>query len=279
MNKITKIMKKIIIVSEIVFFLCLTKVCIAQNSIKPILTKASDAIKIFEDQGYETVHLDFNILTLADPSDETRRSFNRDFSYVIFAYGDQDRLNKIEIELYVAQDKEWKFVDRGAPISENAIYTSYLTLQPEDTKNYLVKVVAKEFNPNSKQSRFFFAVGNKSRKSAIESSSRETVTWNIKSNKFKYDNYQSIESTFELNVTDHQVVHTIYGAKVIYYIKEKVTTEEQENAGVYIYTCETTAKTPYLLKIDTKNKQLMLIKYSGKKVEEGYVYFLKTNIL
>jgi hypothetical protein len=272
-------MKKSLIITGILLYLAFNSKSLAQSSIIPIYNEATEVIKVFEEQGYQIVHLDFNILTLVDPTEETRRSFSDLYDYVILAYGDESKLKKIKLELYISENTGWKNVSTGKPLMDNTNPTAFLTLTPTEIKDYLIKIVAEEFASGSKSGRIFFAVGNKLRKSSVESSARESVRWNRNTNNLKYSDYQSFSSTFEISVAEHLVKHTIYDTPIIYYIKEKGSTEAQEKLGIYTYTCETIGGTPYILTIDTVQKTLMIIEFTGKTVLNGYVYHLNGDIM
>lgn len=252
---------------------------LAQNSIIPIYNAANEFVRIFEEKGYEIVHLDFNNLTPDDFTDETRREFSSSYEYLILAYADKLKLRKIQLELYVSEDNKWKIVKSGVPLTDDFPNTSSLKLSPEKTKNYLIKIIAKEFAPGSNQGRIFFAVGNKLRISSVETSAREYVRWNKNTNNIKYSDYESFKSSFEINVTGHLVKHTIYDNPITYYIKEKGSTEAQEKLGIYSYTCETIGGTSYILTIDIVKKTIMIIEYSEKKILNGYIYHLTGDIM
>lgn len=272
-------MKKSFIITGIILLLAFNPDGLAQNSINSIYNTANEVIKIFEEKGYEIVHLDFNILTSDDPTEETRRNFSSSMDYFIVAYGDELKLKKIQLELYVYENNKWEIVSSGVQLTENSANTSYLTLSPKETKNYLIKVFAGEFQPNSKQGRFFFAVGNKPQKASIESSAREYVTFNSKRNNLKYSNYEYFTSSFEINVGQHLVKHNINSTTIVYYINKKGSTEAQEKSGIYAYTCETVGGTPYILTIDTMQKTITIIEFTEKTIMNGYVYHIIGDII
>ena len=73
-------MKKIVFI-VVLFILVFEFSTLAQNSILPIYKMASDFVAVYEEKGFETVRLDFNILTTNDLIENTRRKLYKDYEY------------------------------------------------------------------------------------------------------------------------------------------------------------------------------------------------------
>ncbi len=273
-------MKKIVFITGIIA-ISFHSLCLAQdkNSVKSIYNVANNEVEVLEEWGYEIVHLDFNSLSVNAPSIDTRRDFSKEDECIILAYGDSLRFNKIQLELYIAENDDWKLVGTGEPLTEDTPFTSYLVINPDKTKNYRVNVVASGFAANTTAGRFFFVVGNKAGKLNIGSNSREYVKWKVAKNDLKYSNYQPYTSTFEINIADNLIKQTVYGTITTYYIETKGTTEEQEKQGIFTYTGYDSYGKTYLFKIDTVLKTIMIIEYNNKNVMFGYIYYLTGDIL
>ena len=81
-----------------------------QTSIKSIYQTGKEAIEIVEEQGYEIVHLEYDILSTASTSKSLQRDLTKHFDYTIIAFSG-DKITDIDIKLYEAYPTIWKLID------------------------------------------------------------------------------------------------------------------------------------------------------------------------
>lgn len=110
-------------------------------SMKPILSDALTYIQIAEDNGYEIVRMEFDIVS--QPK-STFRELHEGWSYGIIAFGD-DNIIDIDIEVYKEVDGQWIM------IQEDNEVTSYAALDVTPTTSgvYRIDIISYEFAKGS----------------------------------------------------------------------------------------------------------------------------------
>lgn len=108
-------------------------------SMKPILTDALAYINVAEDNGYEIVRMEFDIVS---STKSTYRELQRGWTYGIIAFGDY-RIDDIDIKVYKDINGTWTLIQKDNSAKPNAA----VDITPVYTGMYRIDIVAYKFAP------------------------------------------------------------------------------------------------------------------------------------
>lgn len=253
--------------------------CSAQEeSFNNLYTYAKEFVAEMEEMGYEIVHLDFNILTVNDRKEDIRRNLDPDYEYTIAAYGDPEKIQSIQIELYESGDDDWELVKKGEMV-KNVSSASALYLVPEKYNNYLITVHAKEFESNARSGRFFLVVANKTNVIEIKTYAKEDIKYSMKSGKIKRSNYTSYYSTFKIYLSSASIEHVVSSYRTLKYSLVENLTEDKNKDSFISYLVEDNYGKEYAVQIDLVNKSIIFLESTGKKnVFTGKRYYYSSDL-
>lgn len=112
------------------------------TALSPILEQAMPLIQKLEQNNYEIVRLEFDILK---NEKETHRKLFTEWEYGIIAFGEPDRVNDIDLEIYQQSGEDWVMVakdtkEKGAAASIN--------FTPNNDGTYKIKIKGYDFAEN-----------------------------------------------------------------------------------------------------------------------------------
>jgi len=109
------------------------------TSMMPITGDVLPLIQYIEDtMKLEIVRLEYDLI-FPDKSKFSYRTLYKGWKYGIFVIGDY-RIKKININLYVKENNEWKLFSR----SNSETYVARLNVEPYEIKEYAIEITANE---------------------------------------------------------------------------------------------------------------------------------------
>lgn len=135
-------------ITAFIFILIFSHNCLAQDdysyldnangtSMKPILMQSIDILGTFEDENYEIVRIEYDII-----QDEkiSYRTLHNGYTYGLAAFGDY-RIEDIDLSLYKNVDDTWVKIDEDSEVDPQAV----LIVTPSNTGDYAIKIAAYKF--------------------------------------------------------------------------------------------------------------------------------------
>jgi hypothetical protein len=248
----------------------------SQNTVLDIFKLARNYADTLDKLNIEIENIDFNVLTLLEKSEETRRSFSPDYSYIIVGYGNEN-IDKLKLELFEPKEGEWSYLKQGNSLSKTS-YISSLEFTPEKEMTCMIRVTAEEFAKEASGGRYFIAIGKELSAITVNSYSRVSVKMNINTGK--------ISTTGKAEYTD--CIFKIYGDKIEQYINknlsqtfniiELTSSEETIKNGNIIYSVQDTYGYNYAFYINTLDKLISIYQSSQRdNILTGWVYTVDNN--
>lgn len=103
------------------------------GDVLPLIQYIEDTMKV------EIVRIEYDLI-FKEKSKYTYRFLHNGWKYGIFVVGDY-RIKKINMNLYVNDNKEWKFLSS----TNSESYVALLNVEPTEVKEYAIEIKADEF--------------------------------------------------------------------------------------------------------------------------------------
>jgi len=242
-------------------------IAIAQQSISPIYTSAKDHINSLEGLEYEIDHVRISILTKSESRESPIYNFDKSFMYILSVQG-TNNINSLNIELFKWDDNDWERINLDeTPIINNN--TSY-SFQPSESDNYMIEVIAEEFEDNKSTGRYFFIIGNKKiveSKEVLKTITLNTRQWeeieyNVLTKKTKSKDRSSFISTFSFE--NNEISHQYNSNTKKYTITEGASSEEDNRKGLVIYRLVDVTGEKYKMTISAIDQTIELMNVTLK---------------
>ena len=252
----------------------------SQNSMESIFAESQIWVEEFENKKVEVVYLDYNILTDGEATEENVRSFSSGYKYIVVAYGDPDRIAKVQLTLYEVRDGKLSTAFHGeAVVSENRTlpYMSRLIYSPKQDINCIIQVSAENFSAGATSGRYFVMIGHpeaeESGPDPVEFVSRTCQDMKVKMNKRKPD-VQSDGGAYRCDarffITSESISRLQDNRTISYKIKKV-----EETDGGFLYTAEDDSYTTHLIVISTTARTIDFYKNSSTKMIPGVRFFIE----
>ena len=115
-----------------------TRILAQGTTMKPILMDAINYIQAAENNGYEIVRMEFDIVTASIKS--SYRTLQQGWTYGVVAFGDY-RISDIDIAIYKDVDGTWALVKKDDDAQSNAA----LDITPSSSGMYRIDIIAYKF--------------------------------------------------------------------------------------------------------------------------------------
>ena len=235
---------------------------VGQTSIKSIYQTGKEAIEIVEEQGYEVVHLEYDVLSTSSTEKSLQRDLSEYYDYTIIAFGD-DNITGIDIKLYEDYPTIWKFIDED---SDNSL--AAVSVAPDSTNTYLIKVIASEFEEYQTAGYFGLIVAHTDKESPAPSN-KSLSNLRVSTKLTKYGVYANSEikitskdetvTLFEFNEKVTQFKHTTETMSSTYFITSKEY-DSDDNSWTIKATSDTGDDYTLLVELDKDNLSIFYVK-------------------
>lgn len=257
----------------------------AQSSMQPIYLLATKAVSEIENDGFEIVRLEFDILSTGSPSRATVRNLYPAYEYQIFAFGDE-RIKSLEIEIYIDRNGEWSSVSKESS-GESAVGITY---RPAQSAQFLVEVRVTEFAESYNAGHFVLLAAHDGESqvepidvpaSGCDLNSRlpklQFFTSNIMvglsdtGEEFSFEEVESYVSLFKIDEKISKITHATDSQTSIYSINSK---DCGDNEDVYVFDVTSDAGFDYIFSLDLHQNKLFVLGYTTDETLFAIVYEL-----
>ncbi|MDF1546578.1 MAG: hypothetical protein P1P88_02075 [Bacteroidales bacterium] len=112
------------------------------GDVLPLIQYIEDTMKV------EIVRIEYDLI-FKDKSKYTYRFLHNGWKYGIFVVGDY-RIKKINMNLFINENKEWKFLSS----TNSESYVALLNVEPTEVKEYAIEIKADEFASDYKAGHY-----------------------------------------------------------------------------------------------------------------------------
>ncbi len=212
------------------------------SSVIDIYKRGAEIIDLLEEKGFELVRTEFDVLSLGDNSEQSRRFLHPNYDYVALIYHDSD-IRDIDLKVYKSTSDGWEIETRAKQMEGvNNIKVVYLSV--EQSTEYLFEVEVNSFTSGSGAGRYMLTLGHTGEKGSANSKSsndnksqnngEETIyradayynfRQNVNSNKYIKKNKVYSSCLVILNSTQGKVSLITEGESKVFYLDGKTDTK------------------------------------------------------
>lgn len=251
------------------------------SSVIDIYKRGAEIIDLLEEKNFEFVRTEFDVLSLGDNSEQSRRTLHPNYDYVALIYHDSD-IKEIDLKVYKSTSDGWEIETSAKQMKDiDNLKIVYLTTQ--QSTEYLFEVEVNDFTTGSGAGRYMLTLGHTGEKASAQSKKSngkpqkdedETVyradsyynfRQNINSNRYLKKAKVYSSCLVILNNKQGKVSLVTEGESKIFYLNGKTDTKE---GNIILEMLDTTGKKWFMeASIDTGEIKVYFKNKDGKFIQ------------